>query len=267
MPVTWLFLLALGAVAWIVTRDSDKVFQLLLHGYVGLFLISFLGGLLLGNVGREGNFNMGQFLATRPMTDTQMARITLHTIALSVLVTWLIWVAAFLIGYAIMLAIGAGDSIQIPIDFSWWQFAGSILAMWIIASVLATIGMAGSNRLYKILIGLIAMFVGLVLFSELALSNEYRQAFLRTAMSIAAGVVLVGTAWAFWIAHRRALIQAPTVLAAACLWAAATVLAMLQWPPDLRPHWFGYLLAAAVFALAVAPLAAAPLALSMNRHR
>jgi hypothetical protein len=223
---------------------------------------------LLGNVGRnDSDFAMGQFLAARPMTDAQMAGATLRTAALSVFLAWLIWAAAGLIVGLFLLAAGAANSIRFPLDFRWWNFPGMLLGSWIVVGVLASIGLAGSTRVFQLVTGVVAMLIGVTLFSKLALSREMQLVFLRPVTAIAAGAIVLGTGWIFAAARRRALIQAPVAWGAAGVWAVATALVVLQWPLNMPPGLFGYLLVAAVFALAVAPLAAMPLALAVNRHR
>jgi hypothetical protein len=269
LPAAAVVLLVFGLVTWlIISRDSSDLFLGVVSGGAVLWLISFIGGILLGNVGRnDSDFAMGQFLAARPMTDAQMAGATLRTAALSVFLAWLIWAAAGLIVGLFLLAAGAANSIRFPLDFRWWNFPGMLLGSWIVVGVLASIGLAGSTRVFQLVTGVVAMLIGVTLFSKLALSREMQLVFLRPVTAIAAGAIVLGTGWIFAAARRRALIQAPVAWGAAGVWAVATALVVLQWPLNMPPGLFGYLLVAAVFALAVAPLAAMPLALAVNRHR
>jgi len=89
MPLIAFGLLAGALVVWLfVSRNPDELIEGLGGSTVMLFLLSFICGLLIGRLGpNDSDSSMGQFLATRPMTDTQMARITLGTVALSVLLT------------------------------------------------------------------------------------------------------------------------------------------------------------------------------------
>jgi len=167
----------------------------------------------------------------------------------------------------ILVVAGADQSIGLSQPFGWWIIPGSLLVMWTIASVLASIVMTGSTGVFKILLGLIAVSIVVPLFAKFILTPEAQQVFFRVVVAIASATILVVTASIFAAAHRRALIHSPTIWTAAGLWAVAFVLVVLQWPAQLEPKWFGYLLAAAAFALTVAPLAAAPLAVFINRHR
>lgn len=268
MPLLAFGLLVAALVVWLVgSRNPDDLAEGLLGSTAMLFPVSFICGLLLGVLGPNDSDSIGQFLATRPMTDTQMARITLGTMASSVLLTWLVWALAVSIVLIILLVSGTDRSTVLPQHIGWWTFPGSLLAMWTITSVLASIVMSGSRGVFKILFGLIVVFIVVPLVAKFALTREAQQVFLRIVVAILAGVILVVTAWIFAAAHRRALIHSPTIWTAVGLWAAAFAIVVLQWPAQLEPKWFAYLLAAATLALAVAPLAAAPLALSINRHR
>ena len=268
MPAFALSLLVAGVMGWLIlSRDTDELLEGPLNTQVMLFALTMINGILLGNLNHHNGSSMGQFLATRPMTDSQIARITMRTVAWSVLLTWLVWLLALSILSMILLVAGADKWIELPQPLGWWIVPASLLGAWVIAGVLASIVMTGSTGVFKILIGLITACLVVPLFAKFALTPDAQQVFLRIVVAIASGATLVVTAWIFAAAHRRALIHAPMIWTAAGLWAAAFVLAILQWPAHLEPKWFAYLLAAAVLALAVAPLAAAPLAISWNRHR
>ncbi len=271
MPFTALVLLAIGLIILpFASANANEFFLGLVHCGLALWPISFLGGIIMGNVSTnpgDGGCAMGQYLATRPTTDTQMARTVLRMAATSVLLAWLVWVVAVSIACAILLFLGAGDAIQFPPGFTWWSFPGILFVAWIIVGVLASIGLTGSERVFQYVTGLAFVVLVLPLLSKLLLSTDARQLVMRIVMITLAGAVVTGTIWIYLAALRRALIQATTAWGAAGVCAAATAGVVILWPWDGEPHWLGCLLAASVLALAVAPLGAAPLALSANRHR
>jgi hypothetical protein len=270
MPALVAICLTIGIIIWLfASRRAEDLFLGFLGGGGMLWLVGVVGGLAMGNVGpNDSDFAMGHFLATRPMTDADMARTTLRTAANSVLLAWFVWAAAFLIACIVLMAARVWPAVEVPEGANWWYLPATLLGPWIVAGTLTSIGLAGRSKLVlQLLCGLAAAFIGVMLISELALPREARWVLQRTLVAIVGGSLLLGTGWLFLAARRRGLIQAPTVWAATGVWAVAAVLLVLQWPLKEEPQLSAYPLFAGVLALAVAPLAAAPLALSWNRHR
>jgi hypothetical protein len=215
---------------------------------------------------------MGHFLATRPMTSTDMSRTMLKAAGISVFIAWIIWALAFLAVYAILLLAHIDPRPQLPKAVGWWYFPVTLVGSWIVLTFLATIGQTGRPMLYAILFcGIPAVFIGTTLLSHYALSDA-AQAQLRQCIAAATGVIFVlGTAWAFVVARRRSLIGSPTVWAAASVWTALCSLLVLFWSQHRNEHVNSPLpvlvLVTGLLAMAVFPLAAAPLALAWNRNR
>ena len=252
----------------IFNRELKDLFEGFVAGGAMLTLMGFLG-LFLGNVGaNDTTFEMGHFLATRPLTNTEISRTILKVLARSVLIAWLIWAVPFLILFAILYVRQAVPAVGVLQDFGWWYFPATLLGSWTIVSVLAAISMTGRSKLLAQLIcGLLAVFIGLGLFSRFVLSAQARVPFAH-GLAVAAGVALVlGTIWVFVAARRRSLIALPTVSVAGSAWILLSGLIVLDWTLHPARPWLLSVLAVGLAALVVAPLAAAPLALSWNRNR
>ena len=269
MPATVVFGMVVGLGIWVLfIRELKDLFEGFVAGGAMLTLMGFLG-VVLGIVGpNDQSFEMGHFLATRPLTNTEMSRTLLKVLAKSVLIAWTIWAVPFVILTAICFAKGAIPPVEILNDLGWWYFPMTLLGCWTVVSVLASLSMTGrSNLLAQLICGLLVLFIGLGLFSHYALPVSARLNFTR-GVAVAVGVsIAVGAIWAFVLARRQSLIGLPTVYAALSVWTVLSGLIALDWMRHpARPLLlgvFGVLLAT----LVVAPLATAPLALAWNRNR
>ncbi len=269
MPAVVLFGMFIGLSIWgIFIREWKDLFEGFVAGGAMLALMGFLG-LFLGNVGpHDMTFEIGHFLATRPMTNTELARTTLKVLARSVLIAWAIWAVPFLILFVSLYALQAVPNVQVLRDFGWWYFPVTLLGSWTTVSVLAAISMTGRTQLLAQLIcGFLAAFIGLALFRRFVLPVSSQLPFDR-AIGVTIGVMLLlGTVWSFVAARRRSLIGTPTVGAAATAWTVLCGLIVLDWTLHPARPWLAGVLAVSFAALVVAPLAAAPLALAWNRNR
>jgi hypothetical protein len=271
MPVTACGLLFFGLIVWFFSsRAADDLFYALFISGHMLGGLGFVGGLLLGNAGpNDATYLMGHFAATRPMSDTDMARALLRTAVKSILLTWSVWVVALLIVCGCLFACGASDAIKLPKDWSWWYLPVTLLGPWIVTGNLASLLLQGGRPSYLIVSACcmpLALFI-IAMASKFLLSRE-AQVILNWALVVLTTTsILAASVWVFVAARRRKLIQGPTLWAAAIVWTTATVALALKWPEYATPHWGGYLLIAAAAALVVAPVASVPLMLSWNRHR
>lgn len=269
MPVTVVFAMVIGLGIWVLfIRELKDLFEGFVAGGAMLTLMGFLG-FVLGIVGpNDQTFEMGHFLATRPLTNTQMSRTLLKVLAKSVLIAWTIWAVPFVILTAICFAKGGIPSVEFLNDWGWWYFPMTLLGCWTLVSVLASVSMTGRSALLaQLVLGLFALFIGLGLFYNYALPVESRLNFNRGVGVVFGVVIVLGTVWAFVSARRQALIGPPTVASAFSVWAVLGGLIVLDWVQHpARPPMLG-VLAACLATLVVAPLAAAPLALAWNRNR
>lgn len=269
MPSVVVFGMFIGLCIWgIFNRDWKDLFEGFVAGGLLLTAMGFLG-LFLGNVGNnDTTFEIGHFLATRPLTNTQVARTTLKVLARSVLIAWAIWAVPFVILFAVCFALQPLELAAFLKDIGWWYLPATLLGSWTTVSILAAISMTGRSQLLAQLIcGFLAAFIGVALFRRFVLPVSAQLPFDR-GIGITIGVLLlVGTAWSFVAARRRSLIGAPTVGAAATVWTVLSGLIVLDWALHPARPWLAGVLAVSFAALVVAPLAAAPLALAWNRNR
>jgi hypothetical protein len=262
--------LFMGGFLWLIGSRKANV---LVEGFTaggGLLLLGGLfTGLIVGNVGQsDGELQFGQFLATRPITSTDLARTILKTAAKSILLAWAIWAVALLGLYVILRALHVDLHAALPAELGWWYFPATLLGAWTALAALAPITLAGRTRLLaSVLFGAIVLFCGLALFWKHALSREVQEYFMQ-GLGVFWGIAfIVWTVWAFAVARRRKMVGWPTLYVAASVWAALCTLVALVWLPDSADRIALFVCIAGLLALAVAPLATAPLALAWNRTR
>jgi hypothetical protein len=268
MPGMAIVGLVMGLGMWLLaSRDAQELYEGAL-GVGGIFvLVTFMCGFLLGWVGNR-DFQISAFLATRPMTTTDIAWTILKCAAKSLFFGWLIWAASLLALMGVLRAIGVRFALELPEAFGWWYLPATLIGGWSGFAFLGPLGLGGMRRL---LIGLIfggaALLIGLLLLSGFLLSIEGQVEFVRWGLAVLASLLVAGTAAAFVIAYRRSLIGTRTVLAAASVWALVSLIVAV----GLRSGPGGAVAisfyAAGTLALAVSPLATAPLALAWNRNR
>ncbi len=251
----------------------SRVPQELLDGCVlcGVVLLTAGGtvvGVLTGNTGpSDGNSEMGQFLATRPMPDADLAHPILTTAGKNVLISWSLWAVVFLTAYAIIQVSPVLPRPALSNRLEWWYFPATLLGLWTTVTLVALLVLLGHGRLVLIvcIVG-ISLFVGILLL-KYALSREAHLALMRGLRFVVGATFVLGTAAVFITARRRSLIVAKTVYVAFAGW----LLLCTQVGIDRSLHpdrpWCDSAFVLGVLALAVAPFAAAPLALAWNRHR
>ncbi len=221
----------------------------------------------MGHVGGR-DIRIGPFLATRPMTTTDMARALLKCAAKSVLIGWSIWAVSFLIVACVLRAIGVELSLTLPAPFGWWYVPATLVGAWAAFGVLGPLALAGRERLLVGLIfGGVSLLIGLLLFSKITFTREAQEQFFRWGLAALALLLVAGTGIAFAAAHRRSLIGTPMAVTAASLWGLTSASVALGWNFAGADRLVISLCAAGVLALAVSPLATAPLALAWNRNR
>jgi hypothetical protein len=280
MPAAVVLLMTFGLVIWLVfSRDPLVLIGGVVAGGGMLSLLGFVGGLLIGNCGpNDANYEMGQFLATRPMTSTNMARILLRTAGLSTLIAWAEWVVAGLVVYGILLAFQweAKLAMDRDLNLAWWYFPATLLGPWVVAAVGASVLVTGRSKPFVVIgTALLVSWMGLLIFAKFCLTWPAREELFRD-VAVAAGVVLIVlTVWLFVVARRRALITSAVVLASLIGWMALCLLAAMLGPRDQAEQfrmfatfpWQGWLVVAGLLGLVVFPFAAMPLAIAWNRNR
>jgi hypothetical protein len=258
--------LVVGVGVWLLARGSAND---LVEGFIvaggGFVAVVGLLGFVFGNVGRlDADIQMGQFLATRPINNVQLAGTILKTTAKSLFFSWVIWALAFVIACAIFWARGVRLQATLPAALGWWYLPVVLLGAWTVTNVMVTLALTGRNF---IVLSALTLGVFLTFLAILALSTQASD-YLTPGLAVSGGVfLLVGTIGALVVARRRELITGPTLSAAAVAWVAMCILAALIWPPSSLERLTLYILIVGVLALSVAPLATAPLAVAWNRTR
>ena len=270
IPAAVLFAMLVNFIIWcFISRNIQELIGGLIAGGGLLGVAGFVGGFLLGNTGpTDAAYEMGQFLATRPLGTTQMARTILKTAAYSVLLAWTLWAVAYAaVRFAFVLA-GSAPLHDIPQVLGWWYFPVTLLSPWIVAGVLTSLGLTGRSTLIaKIFCGLFTLWIALTLFAKFALTEQARLQ-LSVLLTAAIGLAFVlATIWIFVAAHRRSLIESLTVCLAVVVWVAASIVVAVTWSPSSIHSLAIYAMIVGLLALTVVPFAAAPLALSWNRNR
>lgn len=264
--------LLIGLVGTLIAcLDGEFWASTLLQGVYSCIMLvliaAIISGAALGNLSARGDLVMGQFLATRPLTCSELARAILRTAAISLLLAWVVWAAALLAAYGLGVAFSDRPLALIPKDQDWRQIPAAVVGSWIIAGVFISVLLTGhSPPVVRLVIAVFFAWIGFVIFAKFALSPPVRD---QANRAVAVGVsiaCLLGTLWSFIAARRRGLIEPSVAWAALAAWAALVVAAVLV----VRPHDVpaaGYAMLGGILALAVLPLAAAPLAIAWNRHR
>lgn len=270
MPAMVAFGLVSAFGLWLIfNRNANELFHGFLVGGGLLSVGGLIGGLIVGNSGpNDADFNMGNFLATRPITTSNIARTILKTAAKSTVIAWILWLAAVATIYFVMLAIQVSPRPTLPRELGWWYFPATLVGAWTVQWLLASAALTGRSRLFvKLICGLLVAFIGATVFARLVLSRDTQQQLWQAVLVVCGVLFVVGTAWTFVAARRRALIGWPTVYVAATLWAALCALVGVADVLQATQRVAIYLSLVGVCALAVAPLATAPLAVAWNRTR
>jgi hypothetical protein len=278
MPAAVVLLMTFGLAIWLIfSRDPLVLIGAVVVGGGMLSLLGGVGGLLIGNCGpNDANYEMGQFLATRPVTSPDMARTLLRTAGLSTLIAWAAWVIAGLLVYGILLAFQWGPKMAVDrnLILPWWYFPATLLGPWTVATFGASILLTGRTKPF-VVIGsvLFVLWLALQIFAKYYLSQMGREAMYEGLAAACGGAAIGLTVWLFVVARRRALVGTSVAIAALTGWLVLCILAATLVPRD-PPYsiltqfpWQGWLVLAGLLALVVFPLAAMPLAIAWNRNR
>lgn len=268
MPALVIMGLVFGVGSWLATsRAAEDLYKGFVAGGAMFLLTTFMTGIVMGQTGAL-DLRIGPFLATRPMSTTDMARAILKCAAKSVLIGWSIWAASFVAVAAILQAIGVGFSLQLAEPFGWWYVPAILVGAWAGLGVLGPLALTGRQRLVGgVIFGSVSLLIGLLVFSKFALTRQGQEQFFHWGLAVLAMLLVAGTGIAFAAARRRSLIGTPTVLIATSLWGILIAIVVLGRVITSADPLVVSFCSAGVLALAVSPLATAPLALAWNRNR
>jgi hypothetical protein len=270
IPATVTMGLVVGLAVWLIaSRKAEAIYEGLVAAGALISLVGLLTGFLLGQVGsRDPDLQIGQFLATRPVTSTEMARTILKCEATGLIIAWMIWATSFFALGETLRALEVTFPLRLPAPLGWWYFPATLVGPWAAMGLSTPLFLTGRKGLVgTIIIGSIVLIVGLMLFSRFVFSHEGQEQFFCGAVIVGGIVLMLGTVAAFVAAEKRSLIGAPTILVAASVWGLLCALVAVYGISHPEEGLLVYFVAAGVLALAVSPLATAPLALAWNRNR
>ena len=270
MPAAMMFCVCGGVGCWMLfSRDPRALAEGFFAGGLLLSLLALICGVVLGNTGpQDSNFEIGSFLATRPLTSAAMARTILKMAALSVLAAWAVWAVAFLAIYLLMLTTASVPAVALPKPLGWWYFPATLLGPWIATTMGIAVGLTGRMQLFvKAACGALAVAVAASIISQYAFSPPLRLQVWHFLVATAGVTLVLVAAWTAVMARRRKLIEAVAVYFMVAAWAILSGLAVLDFALAPRAPVQVYIFVAGLAALVLAPLGIAPLALAWNRVR
>jgi len=261
LPTVTIAALFFVLVLWSWDRRADLLQNGLMVVAITLVAAGIAAGVVLGRYNvKPGRYEMGTFLATRPISDAGITWPTLVTGALSLILCCALWAGA---SYFVYVPVSGGAP-GLP-----FPFAIAIFSLgWLLLSIITCVMMTGRPRVFVIALNVFILLImaGSSYGYMFAGGAEPRKLVLSLCGTLAL-VTLSATAVMFIKARRRHLIGWKTAAAGIAL----PVLALLYEVhlyvngsgPDLKISMLG-LITAGLFA---APLAAGPLAVAWNRHR
>ena len=237
--------------------------------FTGIFAGAFVGN----RQGRKDSYTT--FMATRPVSDSQLAFIVLKAAVASALVTWIVLVTGAMVSIFGSAALGhhpvelealkeqvAGMPVWVPPLL----FAGSLWLAYTSCSWTATLMLTGRQWVFSTVNlvfwgGIILVFVlgkfGLVPRSALPLVR---------VLAFCGGIILtLVSAYMFAAARRRRHIGHRAVGSAGGIWLVLCAVIVVALSPVMPVS--ATVLMCGIIALSIAAVAAAPLALAWNRHR
>ena len=269
LPAIVVTALVTGIAIWVIfSREPKLLVEGLVFGGAIMAGVAWVGGLVVGNCGMsDSDMPMGQFRATRPLTDRDMARTILQTASGTVVISWAIWLVTFLIILGILIATGSAPEPLLPAAVKWWFFPASLLGSWTLAATMTVVCLTGHGQLCaKVIIPtLIAVVIDMMI--SIFVSPAVRAWIQSTTLVVlGAGIGLLALA-VMVVARRRALIEDWQLAGAAIAWITLGTIIVVEASrmPTVKPPLIVMLVG--LSAWVVAPLAAAPLAVAWNRHR
>lgn len=259
-----------GVVWLIFIRDLDTLIGGAVGGGWFLLAEALIAALVLGHLGTiDGRFDMRVFLATRPLTNQQIAHSLLKTAVRSVSTSYLLWIGVLLLTSGIASTLGhTAAAKQNLLHFGWFFYPGILFATWTITTVLACIGAANlTSNAVKIstVVCLLAAFV--ILGSVQDFRPNVRHA-VNTGLMCALGLssILI-TLKLYCQAIKLEFVRPRGVFYAAIAWIGMITLGYFGTEPRQELRLGVYALILGATSLGVLPFAAMPIAIARNRTR
>lgn len=261
--------LVFQSVAWVIfERDFHRLTIHILVGGVVLSVSAMLAGLIIGNFGRaDASIDMGHFMASRPMTNRELAYVILKVMARANVISWGIYLLfCAVIASALVATANTQDLLKGPLSH-WWYFPAILLLEWVVTSVFATMYMTGRQTFLAWLIcGCIAVYLS-VMAGSLMLDAESKLQLFSITQFVTGVTMVFMTGGVYYVAEYRKVLSKREGAIAGMVWLgliSITVFEVLKNPSGSSSM---AMLLAGVVSLGLFPFAAAPLALSWNRHR
>lgn len=268
-PIAVAGFIAVSLTIWsLFNRDPRELIQGFAFSCGFVWIAGLLGGVLLGAVGSKGDVQMGQFLATRPVSSADMARILLRIAGESLLVAWLIWGGTLLLILLAGRLAGYAPLALFPPEFNWQMLAGGLLTSWGVFTNMMSIVLIGRGQLVaRILASACFAYIGVILCSKHMLEPATHALIMQILVALFGVACSAATVVLIVAVRRRRMIAARALAGIVAAWLALIVIAMLVTPADAALPLQATILLYGSLGLAVAPFAAVPLALAWNRTR
>jgi hypothetical protein len=270
---------------WAVGESTTLVVEILLAALATPMVIATFTATTVSGSSREAgaSFGLPAFVATRPMTSTQLVAAKLRLTVRSTILAWLLVAVAVPIAIALSGASTivaqrsreVADAVGTPraVVFALLVVAGFVASTWKQLVQSLYIGLTGREWLIK---G--SVFVALTILFLIALTGDWIYetgrvgalfSTLPLILSVLAALKMIAAAWVATRLYRDRLVSDRTLVAGAAGWSLAVfaLFGLLAWMFD-SPHIPRYfLMLVAMLAIPLARVSAAPLALAWNRHR
>ena len=279
MPALLLFFMLVLLVGYQFggSQRTDLVNAFRAYG-MALVVFSLVVSLVQGSarLSAEGRGECGPFLGTRPLTDAALSAAMLEVSAVSLLVTWLLWIAGTA---AATCWLGAGEGLS-AVRHAWqllpnvegpsWvlYFLGVLFMAWTVLATFVPLTMTGRHRLvFSVLTFGPVAFAAFLWSVKVGLVTEAAEFVMRAAAYLASTALLIGIAVAVRTALRSGHITPRTVGLGLALWVVPCVLFVTIYGSTQLGHPVVLTMIITAWAASLSPLATAPLAMSWNRHR
>lgn len=253
----------------------EELIEVLLgNGLVaGPVLSGLLVGLFIGDR-QKGKRGFDTFVATRPISDSQLAFVVLKASAASTIVAWLVSLSGILVG-ALSVLLRDGPAAFQPFaerlsSMHAWEPPFLVLVSLGFALVLSgwstTIMLAG--RWWFVASAWFAFWgtiILIVVVTQCKLVTESTWPMVQVLL-VGGGIALtLVTAYAFFAARRRGFIGHRAIYSSVALWLVSSAAVVFALQSSAPPSVI--VLMCGILALTLGPMAVAPLALGWNRHR